>query len=381
MTSITDSPAAPAAARTAADLRVGILGAGFMARVHAAAVRRAGAKLVTVTASSPERSRAAALELGAEHASTDAEAVIGSEDVDVVHVCVPNHLHEPLVTAALAAGKHVVCEKPLATGADAARRMRDLAAARGLVGTVAFVYRYNPAVFEARARIAAGSLGRVNLIHGGYLQDWLAEPDDTDWRLNPALGGSARVFGDIGTHWCDLAEFVTGERITRVLARGDVTVERAADDHDATHDQLAVIFQTRGGATGVAALSQAAPGHKNDLRLEVSGSRATTRFELDMPGSLWWATRGADRRLWPRADRDARGPGRIVTVPAGHPQGFQDALDLLVADTYAQITALESAGGAPPDGLPTFEDGARAVMVMDAVTASAASGTWVEVEA
>ena len=160
-------------------LGAAIVGAGFIGAVHARSARLAGARIVGVAASSPESSRKAAARLGAERAEADAEALATADDVDVVHLCTPNHLHAPLARAALAAGKHVVCEKPLALDGAEAESVTAAAEAAGRVATVPFVYRYNPMALEARARIAAGELGRVRLLHGGYLQDWLSRPRTT----------------------------------------------------------------------------------------------------------------------------------------------------------------------------------------------------------
>ena len=157
--------------------------------------------MVGVAASSPERAREAASRLRVERAFGSPEEAVVSGDVDVVHICTPNHLHAPLAEAALAAGKHVVCEKPLAMTAAEADALVTAAERSGRVATVPFVYRYNPVVFEARARVAAGELGGLRLIHGGYLQDWLSSPEDDNWRVDPAESGASRTFADIGSHW------------------------------------------------------------------------------------------------------------------------------------------------------------------------------------
>ncbi len=159
---------------------------------------------------SPSAGAAAAAELGADRAFADAEELIASDGIDVVHICTPNHLHLPLAIAALEAGKHVVVEKPLALDAAGAAEIAAAADAAGLVATVPFAYRYYPMVREARERVRAGSLGELRLLHGGYLQDWLLGADDDNWRVDAELGGASRAFADIGSHWCDLIEFVFG---------------------------------------------------------------------------------------------------------------------------------------------------------------------------
>jgi predicted dehydrogenase len=197
-------------------LRTAVVGTGFIGRVHARSARLAGARLTGVAGSSPEKGRLAAEELGAERAFASGEELVEAEGVDVVHICTPNHLHEPLALKALAAGKHVVLEKPVALDGDGAGRVAAAAAAAGRVVTVPFAYRFHPMVREARARVAAGDLGRLRLLHGGYQQDWLLTPDDVNWRVDAARGGPSRAFADIGSHWCDLVEFVSGCRIARL---------------------------------------------------------------------------------------------------------------------------------------------------------------------
>ncbi|HEU5152598.1 MAG TPA: Gfo/Idh/MocA family oxidoreductase, partial [Iamia sp.] len=186
---------------TPSPYRAGIVGTGFMGTVHSRAVRASGGEVAGVVGSTPERGAEAATALGTK-AYDDVEALLADPAVTVVHVCTPNHLHTPLARAALAVGKHVVCEKPLATTLADAAALEAAAVEAGVVATVPFVYRFHPMVREARARIAAGALGRVTLAHGGYFQDWLARPSDDSWRVDPDRGGATRAFGDVGSHWC-----------------------------------------------------------------------------------------------------------------------------------------------------------------------------------
>ena len=217
--SIAVDPQVSASPAAVSELRAGIVGTGFIGRVHARSARLAGARLAGVAASSPESAREAAGEIGAERAFASAEELVVSDEIDVVHVCAPNHLHLPLARAALEAGKHVVCEKPVALDAAGAAELVAAAELAGRVATVPFVYRYYPTVREARARARDGALGELRLLHGGYLQDWLLAPSDDNWRVEPALGGPSRAFADIGSHWCDLIEFVSGQRIASLSAR------------------------------------------------------------------------------------------------------------------------------------------------------------------
>ena len=353
--------------------RAAIVGAGFMGGVHARAIRVSGGRVVAATASGPDRAEAARTAVGAERAHPDLAAVLADDEIDVVHVCTPNHLHAPMAAAVLAAGKHVVCEKPLATDAATAAELEAAATTSGRVATVPFVYRFHPVVREARARVRAGALGQVHLVHGSYLQDWMLRPDDDDWRVDPDLGGPSRAFGDIGSHWCDLAEFVTGDRLATLQAQTTTVHPRRGGRDVRTEDLVTVQFRTVGGALGTCVISQVSAGRKNRLYLEVSGTQATYGFDQEDPERLWVGGREGSGYLV--RDPDTLGPeaARYARIPAGHAQGYQDAFDHFVGDTYAAIA------GDAPDGLPTFADGARAARLAQAVLDSARDGRSVEV--
>ncbi|XKK41152.1 Gfo/Idh/MocA family oxidoreductase [Nocardiopsis sp. ARC36] len=353
--------------------RAAVIGTGFMGRVHSHAVRAAGGEVVGVAGSSPAKAEGFRLANGIAHAHADALELIRREDVDVVHVCTPNHLHAPLSLAALAAGKHVVCEKPLATDADTARSLVAAAREADRVAVVPFTYRFHPMAREARALVASGSIGRVSLAHGGYLQDWLLYPEEDNWRVDPEIGGPTRAFGDIGSHWCDMLEFVTGDRIATVCAQ----TSRVNDTRDgrpvATEDLVSFQFSTAGGTIGSAVISQVSPGRKNQLVLEVSGTEGSLAFDQERPETLWAGSRGRTGTITrddPALSADA---ARLVTVPVGHPQGYQDCFNALVRDTGAAIA------GQAPEGLPVFADGLRAAVIAEAVMASARERRWVDV--
>jgi predicted dehydrogenase len=374
-------------------LRVAIAGVGFIGAVHARSARLAGARLVGVAASSPERSAAAASQLGAERWFASSEELVAAEGVDVVHVCTPNYLHLPLAEAALAAGKHVICEKPLALDADGALRLTGAASAAGTQAAVPFVYRYYPTVREARERVRAGTTGPLRLLHGTYLQDWLTSPEDDNWRVEGRLGGASRAFADIGSHWCDLAEFVSGHRITRLCSRtvvalgerrrgtGRAAFERGGSGDGElrqvdTEDAALVQFETDKGAFGSVVISQLSPGRKNRLWLELDGADEALAFDQEQPETLWCGRRDATTIL--RRDPATLSPeaARLSTLPAGHPQGYADCFDGFVRDVYDAVRT-----GSPVDGLPLFADGLRAVRLTEAVLASAAAEEWVEVAA
>ena len=361
-------------------VRAGLIGAGFIGGVHAHAIRSAGGVLTRVADSTPEQAAHAARRLGAVEGAESAQALIASDDVDVVHICTPNSTHVELAELAIAHGKAVVCEKPLATSVDGAERLVSAARRAGVVNAVPFVYRYYPTVREARSRIADGEAGRLWLLHGSYLQDWLAGQSETNWRLDPSRGGGSRAFGDIGVHWCDLMEFVTGHRITRLIARmSNAYAERASSDGlrpVGTEDGATLLFETDQGATGSVVASQVSLGRKNKLWFSFDGTEASLVFDQEQPDSLWVGG-VAENRVVPRGPQTLGSDEgrRLSFLPAGHPQGYQDCFNAFVADTYAAVAG-ESAAG-----LPTFADGHRAAVITAAVLDSAKNDSWIEVPA
>ena len=353
------------------ELSAGIVGTGFIGEVHARSARLAGGRVAAVAASTPERGRAAAARIGADRAHDSWEDLVVDPSIDVVHVCAPNHLHVPVTEAALEHGKHVVCEKPLATDADGAARLAHAATRVAAIATVPFVYRYYPTVREARARVAAGDAGPLHLLHGRYLQDWLLRPEDDNWRVEPELGGASRAFADIGSHWCDLVEFVSGHRIVELAAQVHTAVPsrsrggngRAFDGAESTgearavttEDQASVMFRTDQGALGSLLVSQVAPGHKNSLRFELSGSDQTLAFDQEQPETLWVGARESSTVVSRAPEALSPEAAAYAVLPGGHPQGYNDCFAAFVAETYAAVR-----GDRPADGLPTFADGERA---------------------
>ncbi|MBU6529606.1 Gfo/Idh/MocA family protein [Streptomyces mayonensis] len=373
-------------------LKAGIIGTGFIGGVHARAARQAGAHLAGVVSSTPERSRVAADALGADRAFTSPEDLIGDDDIDVVHICTPNHLHAPLAIRALAAGKHVICEKPLALSAAEAARLVAAAEDAGRVAAVPFVYRYYPLVREARERLHSGKAGPLRLMHGSYLQDWMLREDDDNWRVDAALGGASRAFADIGSHWCDLAQFMARQRIVRVSARKLVAhPERRRGEGAAsftngsgaagiptsvdTEDAMFVHFETGDGVLGSVTISQVSPGRKNRLWIELDAGEESLVFNQEEPETLWCGRRESATILWRDPAQLSSAGGRMTALPAGHPEGYASCFDAFVRDTYAAI-----ATGDTPEGLPTFADGLAAASITDAVLASADSEQWTEVD-
>lgn len=370
-------------------LGVAIVGTGMIGAVHRRAALLAGAIVRGVSASSPERAREVAQSWDVPRAYRDIEEVVADPQVQVVHVCTPNHLHRAMAQAALQAGKHVVCEKPLATTLEDARALASLAASTGLLATVPFVYRYHPVVREARARIAQGELGPLRLIHGSYLQDWLLDPASNNWRVDPALGGASRVFADIGSHWCDLVEWVGGERFVDVSAAFETVIaERAAVTGQSfatpaaggamqavsSEDVAAALFKTANGTLASLTVSQVSAGRRNRLWFEIDGAKASVAFDQEDCERLWIGLPDQREEIF------VRGPGagsseqrRLSVLPAGHAQGYGNCFEAFVADTYRAIEAER------PEGLPTFDDGLRSALIVDRVIASARSRAWTSI--
>jgi predicted dehydrogenase len=373
------------------ELKAGVVGTGFIAAVHVDAIRRLGVEVTGVVGSTPERARAK--ELAPVYDSY--EALLADERVDVVHVTTPNYLHFPQVRDALAAGKHVVCEKPLVTTSAESAELLGLAERSGLVHCVNFHNRFYPLVQEMRERVRAGELGEVWSAHGGYLQDWLARPTDWNWRLEPQKAGELRTVGDVGTHWLDTAQFVTGLRVTEVLAdlataipvrrrpRGEVETFAGADDVereevDVTTEDLAhILLGFENGARGSFAVSQVSMGRKNSLRLEVDGSEAALAWDSERHEELWIGRRDEPNGVLLRnAALMHEAAAARSHLPVAHGEGFADVFRELYRAVYADV-----ARGGPSDepDYPTFRDGHVEQLLLEAVSLSNRERRWVEV--
>jgi predicted dehydrogenase len=348
-----------------------------MGAVHARAVRSAGGVVTWIAGSSAQSAQRAAGRLYADQAARSAEELIEADDVDVVHICTPNASHFGLASHAIRRGKHVICEKPLATTTEDAASLTRAAREAGVVAAVPFAYRYYPTVRETRHRIATGEAGRLHLLHGSYLQDWLSSSTDTNWRVDSRIGGASRAFGDIGVHWCDMIEFTTGHRISRLLARiTTVVADRGLPGGTApvhTEDVATVLFETDRGATGSVVISQVSLGRKNRLWFSIDGEAASYVFNQEAPDTLWVGGRTVNTVVSRGPDTLSEAAGEYAVLPAGHPQGYQDCFNAFVCDVHAAIH------GKTPDGLPTFADGLRAARLTSAVLESAAHQSWVEV--
>jgi len=382
-----------------ARIGMGLVGAGFVGPHHVDAVRRLGfVDIVAVAASSETSARQKAEALGARRSYGSYQALIDDPDVHVVHNATPNYLHAAVTSAALARRKHVVSDKPLAMSAAESKRLVEEARHAGVITAVTFNYRGNPLVQHARQAIVRGEIGTPRFIHGYYLQDWLLNDTDYSWRLDPEKGGASSALADIGSHWCDLVEHITGLRITEVL--GEVTTAvptrkkprssreafARAGEEDVVivsvevEDLASVLVRFDNGARGSFSVGQVCAGHKNDLVVEVCGSTSSIRWRQEQQNELWFGHRDRANAVLQKDPSlicdDAR---RYARLPGGHQEAWADAFCNLMRDIYGVIAA-----GPPHQPLPpavaTFEDGYRANCIVEAILASARTGgVWTRV--
>jgi predicted dehydrogenase len=365
-------------------------------------VRRLGfVDIVAVAGSTEESGRRKAEQLGARTGYGSYHALIADPAVQVVHVATPNHLHHAVTSEALAKGKHVISDKPLATTAAEAKDLVERLAKSGLVGAVTFNYRGNPLVQQARHAIASGEIGTPAFLHGHYLQDWLLHDTDYSWRLEPDKGGASSALGDIGSHWCDLAQHISGLRITHVL--GDITTviprrkkpggsreafQEASKTETAqlvdihVEDLASVLLKFDNGAKGSFSVGQVCPGHKNDLVLEVCGSKASMRWRQEQQNELWIGRRGKANEILQKdpslLDTEVRG---YAHLPGGHQEAWADAFCNLMRDIYGVIAAGGTSRADRPPAFATFEDGYRANCIVEAIMESARrGGVWTAVD-
>lgn len=377
--------------------RAAVVGTGFIGPVHVEGLRRAGVEVVGILGSSPSRSAEAAGLLDIGTAYPDYESLLRDDRVQAVHITTPNRFHFDQVSRAVRAGKHVLCEKPLAMTAAEAAGLVALARETGLAAGVNYNIRYYPLCLEAADRVRAGRLGRLFHVAGSYTQDWLIHPTDFNWRVLAAEGGPLRAVADIGTHWLDLVQFVIGQHVTAVCAdlqtvhperqraRGSVQtfttdqktpVSRESVPID-TEDAGAILLQFSGGARGVLWVSQVTAGRKNCLRFEAAGAAGSFAWDSERPNEMWLGRRDAANELLIR-DPSLLGPRArpFAHYPGGHNEGFPDTFKQLFRDFYGFVAAGDPSA---PRTFPTFEDGHRELVLCEAILESQRQRRWVAV--
>ena len=343
-------------------MRAAIAGAGFIARVHAGALRSIGVEVVAVAGRTHEGAEA----FGEGTAYDELEALLERERIDVLHVCTPNASHAVQALAALERGIHVVCEKPLAVSTAESRRMVEVAAERELVHAACYHARFYPLVEQMRANVAVGELGELAFVHGRYLCDDLLFPA-SGWRVEPERSGPSYVVGDLGTHWLDLAEHVTGRHITEVLA------EFRSFATEPLEDYAALLLRFDGGTVGSLVLSAGAAGRKNQLLLEVEGTKAGVTWDQEEPTELLFRPADGPRQIVvkdPLHNVESARP--LSRYPAGHGEGYGGAFRNLFEEVYRAVAGL------PHAPFPTFADGHRGVATLEAAVESARTGSWVQ---
>jgi predicted dehydrogenase len=352
-------------------LKAGVIGVGLVGSPHIEAIKRTGlAEVVAVAASSPDSARRAAERHDVPRAEADWHAIVDDPAIDVVHNCTPNHVHAEVGTAALAAGKHLITEKPLADTLEDARALVTAAAQSSAVTALCHNYREYAMVAQARELIAEGTIGDVFQIHGVYLQDWLSDVGARNWRLNPEQSGPSTTFADIGTHWCDLATHLLGHRIESVCAVTGSLHGRTADDH------AGCLFRFAGGALGTLVSSQVSPGAKNSLRIRFDGTIASLSWDQERPEELWLGRPARPTELLHKYPDQLREPARArAHLPAGQLEGWNTTFVNLFSAVYRTILGRPLPGD---ECVATLSDGLYLMRVIDAVIASNRQRAWVE---
>jgi len=377
------------------NLRAAVIGAGFVGRAHIEALRRLAIPIQGVLGSSFARTQEACCSLGIARAYQSMEELAKDASVDVVHVCTPNHLHFPETESALRAGKHVMCEKPLAMNTQETAALVELAREQRRVGAVTYNLRYYPLCQEARALVKRGMIGEPRIACGSYLQDWLFYPTDWNWRLDPELGGEMRAVADIGTHWLDLICWITGRNLKELCAdlatvipvrqrpKGPVETFKKSDNSASesvrmtTDDYGSILLHFEGGLHGVMTVSQVSAGRKNHMWFEIDGSEGSLAWNEEEPNLLWIGSRQEANRFLIKdpslMSPQARG---YAAYPAGHAEGYPDTFVQLFKDLYGYIAAGDFNA---PRSFPTFETGHYEVKLCEFISVSARERRWVEI--
>lgn len=379
-------------------IKAAVVGLGFIGPAHVEALRRVPTvDVIGALHFDLESSRQKTQELGIAKAYGSFEEVIADPEVQVVHICTPNAMHYHQAKAALLAGKHVVCEKPLATTIAEAEELVALAAKTGLVNAVHFNIRYYPIVRQMKVMREKGELGDIYSVIGTYLQDWLFKDTDYNWRLEPEQSGESRAIADIGSHIMDLLEYITGVKIAAVMADFNtvhkfrkkplkpvetysgkmLTAEDYKDVPITTEDHANVLVRFDNGNRGVITVSQVSAGRKNRIDLEISGSVSTFHWCSESPNNLWVGNRDGFNGQLMRDPSLFHGEARsVVSFPGGHNEGFPDTSKQLFKEVYQAVA--EGKQPANPT-FPTFADGLRELLICERIVESNKKQAWVTV--
>jgi len=379
------------------EITTAIIGSGFIGPVHVEALRRLGVTVRGVLDATPELARTAADQMGLPIAYESLDELLADDQVQVVHITTPNRLHYRMAKAVLQAGKHVVCEKPLAMNSQESAELVELADQAGVVAAVNYNVRFYPLCLEARDMVQRGDVGEISSVCGSYVQDWLFYPTDYNWRVLADQGGQLRAVADIGTHWIDLMHTITGLEIDAVFAdlktvhevrrrpKGEVQTFKGKEEQEiatepidiTTDDYGCVMLRFHNGAKGVLWVSQVTAGRKNCLRYEIAGSDAALSWCSEEPNTLWIGHRDRPNESLirdPALLSDAA--GGYANFPGGHNEGFPDTFKQAFRAIYDYIEAGDYDAPAP---FATFADGHHEVVLCEAVLKSAQESRWVKV--
>jgi predicted dehydrogenase len=379
-------------------LKAAVFGTGFVGRVHLEGLRRLGfVDLYAIGESQIEKAQRLGEEFGVARTASDYHEILDDPEVDAVHVCTPNALHFPMVTDALNAGKHVICEKPLSTSVENARKLVMLAKAKNRRNCTFHNLRFYPMVQQMRCMREAGELGEILVVQGTYSQDWLLYDTDWNWRVDSKTNGPSRCMADIGSHWCDMAEHVTGLRITSLCAdlqtfhktrkQPKKSIETFAgktlrpEDYDEapidTEDFGAVVFRMGARTRGAFTASQVSAGRKNRLSIEIHGTRASAAWDQERPDELWIGQRNAANQVMLK-DPSLLLPGArsYADLPGGHSEGYDDTFKQVFRRFYGSV-----ADAAAAIEYPQFADGLRQLQILETELASSAAHAWMDVPA
>jgi predicted dehydrogenase len=378
---------------------VGVIGVGFIGPAHMEGIRRQGFLVSALAEAEQELANKAASTLHIPKAYGNWKDLIADPEIDVVHIASPNFLHYQHAKAVLEAGKHVVCEKPLAMNAKESAELVELAKKTGLVNAVNFNIRYYPLAQEARTLVKSGKIGeKIYIAQGSYLQDWLLLDTDWNWRLEPELGGELRAIADIGSHWMDLITFILDTRIESVYADfatflpirkkptkkidtfgGKLEVDMEYEEKQIhTEDYASVLLHFENGVKGVMTVSQVSSGRKNRLAFEINGSKSSLIWDSEQPNLLVIGNRSEPNQLLIKdpslMSEDSRWS---ASYPGGHTEGFPDTFKQLQKQVYAYIAKGDFS---EKPSFPTFEDGHRTILVDEAILQSAKENRWIKVK-
>ena len=376
-------------------IKTAVIGTGFVGRVHVEAIRRLGeVELAAIADQSEELARRFGEQLGVERALGDYRKLLAEPEIQAVHVCVPNHLHFPVVKDAIQAGKNVLCEKPLALSVQEAAQLTELAQKRNIVNATSYNLRFYPLVQHMRRMVMTGELGEILAVQGTYSQDWLFYETDYNWRLEPEAGGKSRAMADIGSHWCDMVEHVTGLKITSLCAELQtfhpirkkprkpietyagklLQPEDYEDRRIETEDFGAVLLRLGERARGALTINQVAAGRKNRLLLEIYGTRRGVAWDGENPNELWIGRRDGNNELVMKDPSLLESKAReYADLPGGHAEGYGDTFKQLFRRFYAAVRNPSQAAD-----IPTFAAGLRQLQLVEAVLGSSARKAWVE---